>query len=189
MNTVWFATGNPGKLKEVRKVFSSIGLEVEQLMAPYPELQVDTLREVVEHGLAYLWDKYQKPLMIDDSGLFIDELRGFPGVYSAYVYRTLGCDGIINLLKGTGADEPSAHFQCCAGHIDESGNITIAEGMVDGRIILEKKGDGGFGFDPIFVPEDQDRTFAQMSLEEKNELSHRSRAFDALARKLGIGDG
>jgi len=186
MNTVWFATGNAGKLKEVQDIFSDIGLEVEQLIAPYPELQVDTLREVVEHGLNYLWKEHQKPLMIDDSGIFIDGVQGFPGVYSAYVLKTLGCDGIIRLMEAV--DDPSAHFECCAGHIDEHGNITIAEGRVDGRIILEKKGDGGFGFDPIFVPDDHDRTFAQMSLEEKNKLSHRARAFDALARELRLGE-
>ena len=186
MSTVWFATGNVGKLKEVQKMFSVIGLEVEQLIAPYPELQVDTLREVVEHGLQHLWKEHQKPLMIDDSGLFIDSIQGFPGVYSAYVHRTLGCDGIIRLMEKV--ENSAAHFQCCAGHIDDKGNITIAEGMVDGHIILEKKGDNGFGYDPIFLPEDHDRTFAQMSLEEKNDLSHRSMAFNALVKKLRLGD-
>ena len=186
MSTVWFATGNVGKLKEVQEIFSTIGLDVEQLFAPYPELQVDTLREVVEHGLQHLWKEHKKPLMIDDSGLFIDDILGFPGVYSAYVYRTLGCDGVLQLLKMR--EDRSAHFECCAGHIDENGKITIAEGRVDGRIILENKGEGGFGYDPIFVPEGQDLTFAQLSMDEKNQESHRSRAFDALVGKLRLGD-
>ncbi|MCK4758181.1 MAG: XTP/dITP diphosphatase [Thermoplasmata archaeon] len=184
MRKIWFATGNPGKLKEVQEKFSKYGIVVEQLIAPYPEIQADTLAEVVESGLSWLWGEHGKPVIIDDSGLFIDSQKGFPGVYSAYVHKTLGCQGIIQLMKG--ASDMKANFQCCAGYMNEDGDVTLAVGRVDGTIILEMRGDGGFGYDPIFVPAGHDRTFAEMSLEEKNKLSHRARAFEMLAEKLEL---
>ena len=190
MKQIWFATGNTGKLKEVQEKYYKYGIAVDQLMAPYPEIQADTLAEVVESGLSWLWGEHGKPVIIDDSGLFIDSQKGFPGVYSAYVLKTMGCRGIIQLMKGEDAkkDEGAmkANFQCCAGYMDEDGDITIAEGRVDGTITLEMRGDGGFGFDPIFVPAGHERTFAEMSLSEKNQLSHRARAFENLAEKMGL---
>jgi XTP/dITP diphosphohydrolase len=179
---ILFATGNMGKLTEVKLNFKAIGIMVEHLDDRYPELQVDTLEEVVDWGLDWLWKRHKKPLMIDDSGLFIDSLRGYPGVYSAYVFKTLGCDGILKLLKGK--KDRSAEFRCCAGYIDSKGKKILVVGKVKGRIIDEKRGTGGFGYDPTFVPDGHDKTFAQMSTDEKNSLSHRGRAFDLLAERL-----
>ena len=184
MKQIWFATGNTGKLREVQEKYYKYGILVEQLNAPYPEIQADTLAEVVESGLTWLWGEHGRPVIIDDSGIFIDSQKGFPGVYSAYVHKTLGCRGIIQLM-GKESDM-KANFQCCAGYMNEDGDITIAEGRVDGTIILEMRGDGGFGYDPIFIPTGHDRAFAEMSLEEKNKLSHRAKAFESLADKLGL---
>ena len=78
-----FATGNPGKLAEVQAKFADMGFEVEQLVDEYPEIQADTLEEVVAEGLRYLFQHHRCPIIIDDSGLFIETLGGFPGVYSA----------------------------------------------------------------------------------------------------------
>ena len=179
---VLFATGNMGKLKEVAAKYKAYDIEVERLDDRYPELQVDTLEEVVEWGLDWLWKRHEKPLMIDDSGLFIDSLKGYPGVYSAYVFKTLGCEGILKLLEGK--KDRSAEFRCCAGYIDSKGEKSLVVGNVKGRINNEKRGTGGFGYDPIFVPEGHEKTFAQMSTDEKNSISHRGRAFDLLAEKL-----
>ena len=120
MRKIWFATSNKGKLIEVQERFSHFGIEVEQLEAPYPEIQADTLDEVVEDGLKFLWKEHGRPLMIDDSGIFLDNREGFPGVYSAYVLHTLGCRGILDLMHSD--TERQAHFECCAGYIDENGN-------------------------------------------------------------------
>ena len=97
---VLFATGNPGKLKEVQAKFANLGFEVEQLVDEYPEIQTDTLEDVVEEGLKWLYERHKLPIIIDDSGLFIEALGGFPGVYSAYVFKTLGCDGILKQMEG-----------------------------------------------------------------------------------------
>lgn len=178
-----FATGNMGKLKEVAERFSAIGIEVEQLEDEYPEVQAHELEDVVRWGLDWLRERHKTALVIDDSGLFIDDLDGFPGVYSAYVFKTLGCKGVLKLLEGR--ENRQAEFRCCAGYIDQDGRSVIVTGRVSGRIIGEMRGSGGFGYDPIFVPAGEDSTFAEMSVAEKNALSHRGKAFDRLIQELG----
>ena len=179
---VLFATGNPGKLKEVKAKFAPLGFEVERLVYEYPELQADTLDEVVHHGLSWLYERHRMPIIIDDSGLFIDGLKGFPGVYSAYVYKTLGCRGILRLMSKM--LDRRAEFRCCAGYVDSEGNIITRTGICEGQIIYEMRGEGGFGYDPIFVPRGSGQTFAEMPLDQKNSISHRGKAFEALASSL-----
>ena len=95
---LFFVTGNLGKLAEVRKVFEPLGIEIEQLEGGYPELQASTLEEVVEFGLKWLFEKHgRRPLIIDDSGLFVDALDGFPGVFSAHAFKSLFYCGMLNL--------------------------------------------------------------------------------------------
>ncbi len=179
---VLFATGNPGKLREVKAKFAPLGFEVEQLVDEYPELQVDTLEEVVEFGLEWLYGRHKTPIIIDDSGLFIEALGGFPGVYSAFVFKTLGCQGILKQMNGY--ENRNAEFRCCAGYVDANGNITTRTGISKGYILPEMRGTGGFGYDPIFVPFETCQTFAEMDIDTKNKLSHRARAFEALLDTL-----
>jgi XTP/dITP diphosphohydrolase len=176
---ILFETGNQGKLKEVKALFGALGHEVEQLKDEYPEIQADTLEEVVEAGLKWLWERHHAPIIIDDSGLFVNALKGFPGVYSAYVYKTIGYQGVLKLLDGV--DERGAEFKCCAGYVDANGRITMRSGASAGRIIHEARGTGGFGYDPVFVPEGFDLTFAELDLGIKNRISHRGKAFALLA--------
>ncbi len=175
-----FVTSNPGKIEEARKYFEPLGVEVYQLRFPYPEIQADTLEEVAEYGVKWLSERLNSPFFLDDSGLFINALRGFPGVYSAYVYKTLGIDGILKLLEGV--DDRSAYFKSVVAYWD--GELHLFKGRVDGEIIHEKKGSGGFGFDPVFRPLGFERTFAEMTTEEKNWISHRGRALKAFAEWL-----
>ena len=120
--------------------------------------------------------------MIDDSGLFVEALHGFPGVYSAHAFESLGCRGILRLMEEE--VKRVAEFRCCAGYVDEESSKIVVTGKVRGTIIREERGTGGFGFDPIFVPDGHERTFAEMGLEEKNSVSHRGRAFTQLAEAL-----
>jgi len=179
---ILFCTGNRGKLKEVQAIFASMGHDVEQLDEDCPEIQADTLEEVVESALKWLWERHRKPIMIDDSGLFIDSLKGFPGVYSAYAYKTLGCQGILKLMDGPIGRK--AEFRCCAGYVNAQGETTMMSGVSRGTITLEMKGIGGFGFDPIFMPEGETKTFAELDLAVKNGLSHRGKAFAMLAEAM-----
>ncbi|MFO7618644.1 MAG: XTP/dITP diphosphatase [Thermoplasmata archaeon] len=177
-----FETGNPGKLKEVKALFGALGHDVEQLRDEYPEIQADTLEEVVEAGLRWLWERHHVPIIIDDSGLFIDALKGFPGVYSAYVFKTVGCAGILKLMDGE--SNRKAEFRCCAGYVDANGGIITRSGACGGRLGREMRGSSGFGYDPIFVPEGMEQTFAELELDVKNGISHRGRAFALLADAL-----
>ncbi len=175
-----FVTSNPGKVKEARKYFEPLGVEVYQLRVEYPEIQADTLEEVAEYGVKWLAERIGEPFFLDDSGLFVEALRGFPGVYSAYVYKTLGYRGILKLLEGE--TNRRAYFKSVIAYWD--GELHIFTGRVDGEITTEPRGSGGFGFDPVFKPDGFAKTFAEMTTEEKNEISHRGRALRAFAEWL-----
>lgn len=175
-------TSNPGKLNELRSELSRLGIEIVHSKVGYEEIQTDSLEEVVRHGVEELRDRGLDNFIIDDSGLFIDSLGGFPGVYSAYVLKTLGCGGILRLMEGE--RERSAHFKCCMGsYIDGLGEIH-SSGFAPGTITLNERGMMGFGFDPIFRPEGETRTYAEIPLEQKNLISHRGRAIRSFSKML-----
>ncbi|MCX6650594.1 MAG: RdgB/HAM1 family non-canonical purine NTP pyrophosphatase [Methanomassiliicoccales archaeon] len=176
-------TGNPHKLQEYRHSLSSLGVEVFHLPVECDEIQADTLHEVVLACLAQLKREGHRNFMLDDSGLFVPSLNDFPGVYSAYVMDTLGCQGMLRLLEGR---DRRARFECCIGvSSEELGEFTVI-GVSPGRIIGEERGKGGFGYDPIFVPDGHSLTFAEMDLGVKNECSHRGRAMAELAAQIKV---
>lgn len=179
-----FVTSNDAKFREVAAALRNQDIELEQLKIAYPEVQADTLQGVVEAALGWLAPRFGDDLLVDDSGLFVQTLGGFPGVYSAYAFRTLGCHGLLRLLEGE-ADRRGT-FRTSFGLLRE-GAPTVLEGVCHGNLAEEERGQGGFGFDPIFVPEGETRTFAEMEVEEKNALSHRGRAVAALVRHLTGG--
>ncbi len=184
MTTITFATGNPGKLSEARSLLEPLGYEIRQWDEGYPEIQADTLEAVSRHALDLLEDALEPPFMLEDAGLFVDALDGFPGVYSSYVFATLGNEGILRLIDGTPDDERTARFRAVLGFHDGR-QPRVFDGVVEGQIARKAQGEHGFGFDPIFVPEEGDgRTFGQMRESEKGEISHRSRAMEALVEDL-----
>ena len=158
------------------------GYELEHIKTAYPEIQAESLEITIIPGLLWVMSKYNRPIMIDDSGLFIDALKGFPGVYSSYVFKTVGCDGILSLMKGV--IDRRARFECCVGFMRPGGEPFIAKGVAPGAISTEKIGTGGFGYDPIFIPEGNERTYAQFETDEKNRISHRGRAIALLMKEL-----
>jgi len=158
------------------------GYEVEHIKTKYPEIQAETLEDTIVPGLQWLIERYDRPLFIDDSGLFVDALKGFPGVYSSYVFKTVGCDGILRLMRGT--EDRTARFECCIGYMAPGGEPVIAKGVAHGTISHEMAGSGGFSYDPIFVPEGHTRTYAQIDVVEKNTMSHRGRAVAKFLEEL-----
>jgi len=190
MKTIEFITSNEGKAIEVASRFKTHGYQVVQKQYDYPEIQADTHREVVEFGLEYIIDKYdiKNPLLIDDSGLYVQALNGFPGVYSAYVLRTIGYPGILKIMSGI--QDRKAYFEACLGYKEPGKDAILAFGRVDGEISQEPmEGTHGFGFDPVFVPyigigKLADVSFAQMEINEKNKYSHRSKAITDLINKM-----
>ena len=147
----------------------------------YTEIQADTLEQVVEYGLNDLQSRVNGNWLIDDSGLFIESLNSFPGVYSAYVYKTIGYDGILSLMKNK--ENRKAYFKSCMGLVINNRKIVV-EGICEGQIIHEPQGEMGFGYDPIFSPEGYEKTFSEMKTDEKNIMSHRSRALSKLSEQL-----
>ena len=158
------------------------GYELEHIKTAYPEIQAESLEITIILGLQWVMSKYNRPIMIDDSGLFIDALKGFPGIYSSYVFKTIGNDGILRLMDGV--KNRAARFECCIGFMRPGGEPFIAKGVAPGSIASEKAGSGGFGYDPIFVPEGYGKTYAQFEIKEKNRVSHRGRAIASLVEEL-----
>jgi len=175
---IGLVTGNPHKLEEARGVLAGSPVELYLLKARKLEIQSDSLDEIALVAARAAYSSTLAPLAVDDSGLFIEALDGFPGPYSSYVYKKLGVHGILRLL----GDSPNrrACFHTSLALIYPPLEV-ILRGRVCGTITREPRGSRGFGFDPIFVPDGHTKTFAEMTLQEKNRVSHRARAFKALA--------
>ena len=184
MMKIYFATGNPNKVKEAEIILKDLkGIKIEAINIPYPEIQ-GTLEEVSEFGVKYLYSKIKKPVFVEDSGFFIEVLKGFPGTYSRYVQETIGNEGILKLMEGFKGEERRAYFKSVVGYCDEEG-VKLFKGVVRGRVSYEIRSKGyGFAYDSIFIPEGEDRTFAEMRREEKSRISHRRRALEGLKEYL-----
>ena len=117
-------------------------------------------------------------VLIDDAGVFIEALGGFPGVYSRYAYDTIGLSGILKLMEGI--ENRRASFKCVLGFLRNNGKQYVLAGETHGTLIHEERGDEGFGYDPIFIPEGEEKTFAELDMNRKNQLSHRGKALNKL---------
>lgn len=172
-----FLTSNEHKFMEARELFAREGLTLEWLRGSYTEVQGDTLEEVAR-AAAEAVDR--EGVFIEDSGLFIEALRGFPGVYSSYVLRTIGNEGILRLLRGV--DDRGARFESVVAYRGR-GEVKIFKGVVRGNISPGIRGSAGFGYDPIFIPEGHARTFAE-DYGVKKKISHRVKSIKKLIRYL-----
>ena len=178
MTEIQIITSNNGKIREFKEIFGDSKYVPVQNNIDYPEIQASSLEEVVDFGLSWLKQKANPPFVIDDAGAFIDSLHGFPGVYSRYVYDTIGLEGVLRQMENI--DDRSCTFRCVLGLVTESGEKHKFVGECKGVLIDEQRGDGGFGYDPIFIPEGFDKTFAELTPEEKNSISHRGIAMRKL---------
>jgi len=178
MKTIYFITSNKGKLSEAKRKLSDIGIEVVQRNLGYPEIQADTLEDVARFGVEHVQKRFNHTFILEDAGLFIDVLNGFPGVYSSYVFRTIGCKGILKLLEGHEANERKAVFRSVFAYKEPDENPVFFVGECHGKISTAESGDHGFGFDPIFIPVGDTKTFAQMDVGEKNCFSHRGKSLE-----------
>ena len=176
-----FVTTNEGKFREVSTKLAEIHVKLVREDRSYPEIQTDRLEKVVRFAATVLDDQIKGDYLIDDSGLSIDEFGGFPGVYSSYVYKRLGCAGVLKLMQG--ARTRTATFETVF-LLRTAEEHEVFHGECRGTIADRERGKGGFGFDPIFIPEGGTKSFAEMTLSEKNAVSHRARAVDALAAYL-----
>lgn len=175
MAKLYFVTGNKNKFLEVKSIFDEELPWIELSMAPLAKLEIQSedLVEIVKFAAENLFENGYCDFFVEDAGLFIKSLNGFPGPYSSYVFKTLGCDGVLKLMNGV--DDREAYFKAVIA-LCLNGSIYLFEGRVEGYISSEVRGDKGFGFDPIFIPLGESRTFAEMDMGWKNKYSHRARA-------------
>jgi XTP/dITP diphosphohydrolase len=204
-----FATSNIHKVEEVERKLREINSNIEILtlddVAFYGEIE-ETGKTLDENALIKaktLWDKFHLPCFADDTGLEIDALNGEPGVFSARYFSinddiwTFPTDIIniskeeiyeINVLKVLKKmdkqDNRKAKFRTVIAYINDEGNEFLFEGRVDGEILTEKHGTDGFGYDPIFLPDGYNLSFAEMPLEQKNKISHRAKSLEKFVEKL-----
>lgn len=190
MKKLVFATNNAHKLEEIRAI---LGNKVEILSlndinchADIPET-ADTLEGNAELKAAYIYTNYGLDCFADDTGLEVEALNGAPGIYSARYAGGEGHDSEANMKKllteMAGKTNRNAQFRTAICLI-EKGNKHLFEGIVKGQIIEAKRGNSGFGYDPVFIPEGYNETFAEMGNTEKNKISHRARAVAALCEYL-----
>ncbi len=177
--TLWFATTNEHKLQEAREILADFGVRVRHIPASKVEIQSSELEEISSFAADTISRTHVGIVVVEDSGLFVRALSGFPGPFSAYVHRSIGAKGILRLLgKNT---RRSAYFQASIAASESGRTLRISTGRVRGKISWSERGKNGFGFDPIFIPKGSELTFAEMSENQKNELSHRSKGFKKLA--------
>jgi len=187
MKRLYFITGNSGKLQELQNKLKHLQIEIVQHNIGYPEPQVDTLEEVARFGVDHIQKQgIDHPFILEDAGLFIKNLNDFPGVYSKYVFLTIGLDGILQLMKDK--KDRKAEFQSVIAYAKPTGDPVIFKGICKGTLSYEQKGSNGFGYDPIFIAQDKKFTFAEMKTEEKNSLSHRGNAVEKLVEFLARND-
>ncbi len=188
------ATRNKGKIRELKELLADFGLDILSLD------QFPQVREIVEDGNTFFENAMKKAKTVaektglmaiaDDSGLEVDALKGAPGVYSA---RYAGEDAtdeqnylkLLNEMKDVPTEKRGAQFRCVIVAYRPDGKWVSAEGVCRGRITSSPRGEQGFGYDPVFVPEGDIRTMAELTRDEKNRISHRGKALEMLKKKIG----
>ena len=182
---ILFATSNRGKMQEALQILRPFGISLQQYHGKGTEIQADTTSEVAEYASREAARRAGRAILVEDAGFFVDSLAGFPGVYSAYVFKTVGVKGILNLLVDSSKGETTSRkvrFISSVAYCEPGGEPAIFDGSVTGSVASEPRGARGFGFDPIFVPDGKEMTFGEMTLGEKCIISHRGIALRKFAK-------
>jgi|SRR5271157_302798 len=175
----FFATNNINKFNEARMILDQSRIAVGMIRVKSLEIQSESLEEIARASVMEAVEKYKLPLVVEDAGLFVEALNDFPGPYAAYVYKTIGNEGLLKLMEN--AAKRKAKFKSVIAYFSPQMESPVCfEGEASGELVHEERKStlaAGFGFDPIFKPDGCDKTFAQMSLKEKCARSHRAAAF------------
>lgn len=188
------ASHNKGKIAEFENLLAPYGVKIysaKDLDLPDVEETGKTFAENAIIKAEALAEICNKPCLADDSGLCVDALDGRPGVYSARYAPNRDFDKAMTMLideiKTTRSKDWSAHFSCVLALKIPDKKVELFEGRVDGRIVEQRRGENGFGFDPVFVPNGFDVTFAEMSADDKKKISHRGQAVEKFLQKVFNG--
>lgn len=181
-----FVTTNEHKRREAREI---LGVKLEAADPDVPEVQALDVAEVAASKARAAYEALGSPahpVIVEDSGLVIGAWNGLPGALTKWFVSSVGNEGILEMLSG--AEDRSATAVCAVAVASDGGGVDVFVGEVAGVVATEPRGEGGFGWDPIFIPEGQELTYAEMG-EAKNRDSHRARAFRGVRRWLEGGDG
>lgn len=180
---IFFATNNVNKFNEARMVFGEYKIAVGMLRVKTLEVQSDSLEEIAKASVMEAFRKCNLPVIVEDAGLFVEALNGFPGPYAAYVYKTIGNKGLLQLMEKI--ENRRAVFQSAIAYYSADLKSPICfKGEVVGEITRKERtvnNSSGFGFDPVFQPVNITKTFAEMTIKEKNKYSHRAKALRKFA--------
>ncbi len=179
--SVFLVTSNIHKFNEARRILGKYKIATAMLKhIPKVEIQDDKLETVAKKSAEEAYKKCGLSVIVEDAGLFVEVLGGFPGPFSSFVFKTIGCKGIIRLME----DEPNrnALFKSVVAFFGpETSESVCFVGEIEGTIVDQQRGTQGFGFDPIFEPKMSKKTFAEIGMAKKNRVSHRSVAFHKFA--------
>lgn len=180
---IFFATNNIHKYTEARSILNEYGIAAGMLRVKALEIQSDSVAEIAVASVVDAFKRCRLPVVVEDAGLFIGTLSGFPGPYAAYTYRTIHNEGILKLMEHV--KNRLALFQSVVAYCDSETRAPLTfEGEAKGEItetMQTEAGRSGFGFDPIVQPYGSKKTFAEMTIDEKNGFSHRAKAFRRFA--------
>src|SRR5579863_5223712 len=166
LSSVFFASSNENKFKEANVILSGFGISLKFFKCNLQEIQANSLEEVARHKARQAFSLCSKPVIIEDDGLFISPLKGFPGPYSSFAFDTIGNKGILKLLS----KQRSATFRSIIAYCEKEENVVLFGADVQGKISKKIQG-SKWGFDPIFIPEGQTLPYSQ--IKNKNIISHR----------------
>ncbi|MFH1225840.1 MAG: RdgB/HAM1 family non-canonical purine NTP pyrophosphatase [bacterium] len=167
MKKIFVITGNQGKAREIAAI---TGLEVEAKELDIPEIQSLSVEEVAKKKAKVAYETIRQPVLVDDTGMSIDALNGLPGALIVWFLDSLGPQGVLDLIKNK--ENRKASVSTAIAYADADG-VEVFTGTVNGSIPIEIRGEGGFGYDPIFIPDGHDKTYAEMEPDEKNKISMR----------------
>jgi len=167
-----FVSSNDYKFREIKMVLMEFNISAIQRKADLKEIQSLDLEDIAREKAFSAHKIVKNSIIVEDAGLFIDALGGFPGPYSSFVQQTIGCKGILTLLRNK--LRRKATFKSALVCADRNGKLQTFLGDVSGTISQGLRGDHGFGFDPIFIPDGHQDTYALMLDAEKNRISHRA---------------
>ena len=179
---IQLATKNLDKYEEMRTILDEYELDLRVVDIKGIEIQAFSVLNVAEHSAKVIAAKTKDAFLVEDAGMYINSLYGFPGPYSSFVYKTIGLGGIVRLVKNR--DDKKAEFHSALVFGENGKIIKKFVGITEGNISTNLQGDQGFGYDPIFIPKGKNKTYAEMSLGEKNQVSHRAKATRAFAEWL-----
>jgi len=165
MKKITYVTGNWAKIASAKQALEPLGFEVDNIKMETPEIQSDDVPEVSKYSAKWVAEKLNKPVLKNDSGLFVKSLKGFPGVYTRFVDETLGEDGLLKLMEGI--EDRSAYFKESIAYCEPGKEPVVFEGITKGVIDTKKSGTYGWSWDFIFIPEGENQTLGCFPDEER----------------------